>query len=515
MLTTGSAARLLSNSRWNIIAFSVTVLINFVTIPVVISHIGLGAFGTSGLIIAIYAPFMLIGTVLGQFIVREFSQNVLLGKYRRSAHLYSAALSLCAAGCFFVITALTVVGGSIINLIVKDADVGIDWRIGFLITGAGWAAQQGILLLQATIISMQKYNSLASISIATALVSAMSVIICVLMIPTFLGFLIGTSIGFLLSIIIWVFLVRRLLPWLFPVPLFFRQHLSYIFKLGKWQGGAQFVGAIGNQIDRYVLGVMAPIAVVGQYNVAMRLQEVVHMGLLKITEVLFPHFAITVNDSLERRALFFMQVSWIIGLVGLVALAPLIPLSEELITIWAGAESANGGGQILRTLSVAGILGSCVNVYFYFAIGTGQNARVSGLSMVHALLTVSLTIIFIGAFGPLAAGVGYLIANLLRLGITLRFIYLYFRGAISLCALLFCLVLPLIIGFIITWYWVYTAWFQPDGWATLLIDYILIACSIFLGVLLATFFSKDGRQLISNTIFSYRNNIKQGKVCAE
>ena len=62
--TSSAGARLVSNSRWNLIAFSISLVINFATIPIVISYIGLEAFGAAGLVIAIYAPFMLVGTVL-------------------------------------------------------------------------------------------------------------------------------------------------------------------------------------------------------------------------------------------------------------------------------------------------------------------------------------------------------------------------------------------------------------------------------------------------------------------
>ncbi len=515
-VTSVNSANLVSNSRWNFIAFIITVVINFLTIPVVISFIGLDAFGMSGLIIAIYAPFMMLGTVLGQIVVREFSQDNVIKDDRGRAHFFSSVLFFCASGCILVITVLTAAGGSIISLFVKHSgNLAINSQTGFLTLGIGWAAQQGVLIFQAAVVSTQRYSAIATTSIFSAVVSAISLIICVTMMPNSLGFLIGTSTGFLISIIIWFFLVRRLLPWLFPLPRFIFQQLGRVFRLGKWLGGAHFVSAIANQVDRYVLGVMAPITVVGQYNVAMRLQEVVHMGLLKITEVVFPHFATTTNDSIERRASFFMQVCWIIMLLGLAALGPLISLSNEVITIWVSAEAADCGGQILRTLAIAGVLGSCVNVYFYFTLGTGQSTLISSISIVHALFTVVLTIVFIGVFGPLAAGFGYLVANFLRLAVTLWCIGQYFFGVVSLRTLLLCTFPPLAAGFFIAFLWAYTALLQPNGWVALLTDYIIIACTILIGAVFASIFSKDGRLLINESVLSLWRNFKQVKTCVE
>lgn len=503
-------ARLVSNSRWNFFAFSLTVLVNFVTIPIVISFIGLDAFGISGLILAIYAPFMLLGTVLGQIMVREFSQSEASDNRVNGAHVFSAGLFLWLAGSILIILILSVVGDPIIRLIVKDAGgADVNWQLGFFVAGLGWAAQQGVLILQATVSSTQQYNAIALATAVSALASATILLICVSKLPTFIGFLVGTSLGFIVSVLVWMFLVVRLLPWLFPMSRFCNLHLSRIVELSRWLGGAHFVSALANQADRYVLGIMAPVSVVGQYSVAMRLQEAVHMGLLKITEVLLPHFAVTSNDSIERRATFFLQVSWIIGLIGVASLAPLIPLSQELITIWVDKESADGGGQILRTLAAAGILGSGVNVYYYFAIGTGRSIRISRLSIAHALFTVLFTIILIKLFGPLAAGAGYLLANLFRLAITLWFTSKHFKTAFTLWTLVLCILPPLIAGVVIAWLWTYATWLQPDGWITLLEAYLTIACSVFIGSVLATSLSKVGRNLIYKAILSLRSNFSR------
>ena len=78
--TSSAGARLVSNSRWNLLAFGISLVINFATIPMVIAHIGLEAFGAAGLVIAIYAPFMLVGTVLGQAMVGQLSPRMAAGE---------------------------------------------------------------------------------------------------------------------------------------------------------------------------------------------------------------------------------------------------------------------------------------------------------------------------------------------------------------------------------------------------------------------------------------------------
>jgi len=498
--TSSAGARLVSNSRWNLIAFSISLAINFATIPIVISYIGLEAFGAAGLVIAIYAPFMLVGTVLGQAMVGQLSPQIADGDYEHAAPVLSAGLFLCAAGNVAVVALLVLAGEASVHLLSKQSSTATNWSLAFFVAGIGWAAQQCVLVLQATVAATQRYAYLAWISVAAAVTSAASIVAGAMLLPDYLGFLLGTSVGFLLSLALWAVLVRRLMPRMFPLPRFGRREFHSIAEFAKWQGGAHFAGAVGNQVDRYVLGALAPLAVVGQYSVAMRLQEVVHMGLLKATEVLFPHFTVTTGDTIERRASFFIQASWILNVLGVAALAPLIPLSGELLTLWINKDTANGGAQMLRTLAAAGVLGCGVNVYYFFAIGTGQSSRIASLTIVHALLTVAFTIIAIKAFGPLAAGAGYLVANAIRLGVTLWFTGLYFSAAASMRKLIECTLPPLIAGLLLAVAWWQSDWLAPSGWLQLIAAYAVVASSVVCVSVAATAISANGRRLTADTL---------------
>lgn len=498
----GNGARLVSNSRWNLIAFGVALVINFATIPIVISCIGLDDFGAGGLVIAIYAPFMLIGTVIGQSMVRELSPRIASGKLEKAAPIFSAGLGMCAVGCAGVVAFLTLAGDFSVHMLSKQGGMGVNWSLAFVVVGAGWAAQQGVLVLQAAIAATQQYASLAYVSVIAALLSATCIVLGSVLLPSYLGFLVGTSVGFLGSLALWIWLVRRLLPGMFPLPHFGRSEIRAIVEFGKWQGGAHFAGAIGNQIDRYVLGLLAPLSVVGQYNVAMRLQEVVHMALLKTTEVLFPHFTVTAGEPVDRRAAFFMQATWVLNVIGVAALAPLIPLSDQLMTLWINKEAADGGAQMLRTLAAAGVLGCGVNVYYFFAIGTGQSVRIASLTVAHAVLTIALTIWAIKTLGAAGAGVGYLIANSIRLCVTLWFAGRHFYQASIMRSLVLFTVPPLAGGLLLAWCWWTSNWLGASNWWLLIAEYALVASSVAFLAVATTAFSKPGRQLIAQTFFA-------------
>jgi O-antigen/teichoic acid export membrane protein len=294
--------------------------------------------------------------------------------------------------------------------------------------------------------------------------------------------------------------MRLFLPRLFMLGVLRVDHLKGIFQFGRWQGVAHVSGSVGLQIDRYLLATLAPLAVVGQYNVAMRLQEAVHMGLLKISEVLFPHFSVTASEAIDRRATTYLHASWILNTIAAAALAPLIPLSSSLLTLWVGKEAAEQGAQMLVTLAVAGILGAGFNVFFYFAMGTGQNYRIAKLAILHSLVTVGLSVALLKGFGPSAVGAGFVIASFMRLLVALSMTERYFRVAIRPATYFLSALLPLLTGLVVAWAWITLGPLKASNWLALIGQYFMVSISVTFIAVIASLVSRDGRQIVRSSL---------------
>ena len=96
-----TSRRLVSNSKWNLAAFACGLAAQFITVPFVIRWIGLGEFGRAGLVLAVWAPLMLVGTVLGQATTREMSARLGAGKTQSAARVIDSAMLLCLGACVF------------------------------------------------------------------------------------------------------------------------------------------------------------------------------------------------------------------------------------------------------------------------------------------------------------------------------------------------------------------------------------------------------------------------------
>lgn len=500
--------KLISNSQWNLVAFAFSLFFNFVTIPFVIKRISLNAFGTAGLVLSILAPLTLVGTVLGQAMLRELSLHFSEADLRSGRRSFSAAMLLCGIGCLLV-AVIFLAFGRVVIATFFDTALTSDYYLSVIIAVFGWGLQQFVLIFQSAVAATQKYSLLAKISIVASLVNAALIMGTVTLIPTTIGYLAGMSGGFFVSVIVWVLLVRRNEPWLFPLCLVNKADCRSIIDFGKWQSVSFLVGGIGLQMDRYVLGILTAPVYVGRYNVANRLQEVVHMGVLKAGDVLFPYFSSTSHQPIAQRASFFISISWLLNTFAACALAPLIPLSWHIIALWINQEAATDGATMLCTLTVAGILGCGVNVYSYHAMGAGEVFRLTQLSFITAIVSVVFTAILIIYVGPIAAGGGILVGNAIRLIFVLLFSKKSFQPLISLRTLIVVTTPPLVAGLIMAYAWEASGILSLSSWLSLLIGYVVVSISVAIASVALTSLSAQGRGAVAAAVRATGTFLKQ------
>ena len=92
-------ARLVCNSNWNFAAFAIVVLANFLTLPYVVHRIGMAQFGLGGLILAMLAPFMFVGTVIGQACVREIAPMLAERRTEAARQTFDALITTFTSLC--------------------------------------------------------------------------------------------------------------------------------------------------------------------------------------------------------------------------------------------------------------------------------------------------------------------------------------------------------------------------------------------------------------------------------
>lgn len=490
-------------------AFACGLAANFITIPFVLRWTSLEIFGQAGLVLAVCAPLMLIGTVLGQALVREMSSRLGAGEDEIAGRTLDAALRLCllASVCGWV---LLVIGGPWITrfLTHREAD-SPTLALAFLIAATGWFAQQFSLVLQGTCAARQDFRSIAKVAAFSAVAGIAATLAMTWAQPTLEGYLSGVAVGFVLSLTCWQFTLRHAIRWRKVLRGDRGPELAALLHFGKWQGIAQLAGAFGNQIDRYALGALAPVAIVGQYNVANRLQEAAYIGVVKAGEVLFPRFGSLSASSTQERCRFFQAASWVMGTFSAALLAPLVPLAAAALTLWVGAQAANGGAPLLRTLVLGGIVGAGSNVFVYYAMGIGRNVPVAFISVLYSVLTVIFTVLLIKTLGPLAAGAGILVASVVRVAAALIVTRRHFFPQLHGSELIVSTVLPLVAGAAIALAAQGIGVGHVQGWIHLIVVYAALGTAVVATVVAMTALTGSGRHILSEVYVSLRSSVKR------
>lgn len=499
--TSQSWLSFVKNSNWNALSFIVAVFANFLALPYVVQNIGIADFGAGGIFIGALAPLMLVGTVIGQACVRELSLLFKAGDFGAASSLFWTGIWLCGVGSVLVVILFCAIAPWFIKAFM-NIELGSDSSIFELCTIAvvGWSAQQVLSVLQAGIVSTQAFRPLAFLNAVSAILAAVCLITITTSWQSVAGFLVGTATGFALSAALSFWYLYRYVPNLFPVRQIDRNSLCKIRAFGGWQSVSQLFGAVALQSDRFLLGAAASMSVVGQFNVATRLQEVVYMGILKITEVLFPHFSAQAGEPVQERVPLLLGSSWLTNSIAAAALAPMAPLATSAIGLWIGAEAVPYGGLILRTLVTAGLVGCGTNALFYFMLGQGIGAKLAKINIAHCMIVVAVSSALILTVGPIAAGVGFLVANVIRLAFLVMQMPRLTGRVMTVYEMAVATQVPILIGVLVAW----APW--PDHftnattWGKLFFQYSVVAFVTLISCVLFGSLVKESRLFVVNII---------------
>jgi O-antigen/teichoic acid export membrane protein len=400
-----SSSHLLRNSVWNASAFLVSVGLNLFILPFVLFRLGATVFGVAGLVMACIAPALAFSNSLALSTTRELASRLAPSERAEGRRFFATALSLAGAGGIAIVMILSLAGPPLARHVFNlDGDAADDLMFAFVLGAGGWLCQciSGVFLALFT--ARQDYARLASISVATAVVSTSSMLVLIPLWPqasTFLGCqALGLAAGLLVSFV----LSRQVVGEWVAAPALHRGPLSSLINLGAWQFAAQGGGLIASQADRYLLGAFLAPQFVGYYTIAQRLEEAIYIGILKISEILFPFFSSLQKESSDRMADLLFRSSWVLNVLAATVLGALIPVAGPLLHVWTGKEVAIETQGLLVVLAVAGMLGCASNVFAYYLLADGRSRSTAFIALITAVVTLATSAVALPHFGWQAAG---------------------------------------------------------------------------------------------------------------
>lgn len=400
-----SPTDLLGNSAWNAIAFAVAVALNLVVLPFVVFHLGVAAFGVAGLVTACVAPALTFSNALALSTTRELTLRLELSERDDARRLFatSAMLALAVGGPIVVIFALA--GAPLARLgFHLGGSSSSDLGLAFMLASAGWLCQCMSAVFLALFTARQDYRSVAVISIASTVIATSSMLFFIPRWPQASTLLGCQALGFAASFFLAFGRSQlTLYDWL-ARPAIDRRALNSLVRLGGWQLVAQGGALVAAQADRYLLGALLHPQFVGFYTIAQRLEEAVYIGVLKVGEILFPFFSSLQKEANDRKADLLFRASWILNVLATSALGGLPTVASPLLQLWTGADVSVEAQHVLVVLSIAGMLGSSMNVFAFYFLAQGQSSSNALIAVFTGLFTLATSAIALPCFGWPAAG---------------------------------------------------------------------------------------------------------------
>jgi O-antigen/teichoic acid export membrane protein len=483
-----------TNSLWNLAAFTFGVAANLLTIPFVLSHIGIHAFGTATLIQALVAPLAVVGISLGQATAQGLAARNANGRdLLATAGLIG--LVCTAIGVFVLAT-----GGKIIATTLFKIDAHSQQQLVpvFVLSAFGWAATVGTGILQSIYVSSQKYSRISQINAFGAICTAASIFVLVSMRPTIASYILALNIGFLSIFIAYLFFATKEHRHLLTFPAWHPRAAKIMSSFGGWQIAAQASGIAATQTDRYLLGAFVQSEAVAWYSIAQRLQEVAYIGVYKMGEVVFPVFGAEAMSSLERRADLFARVSWILNTLAACALGSVMALAHGILLVWTGKSVADNGSGVLSILSLAGLVGSGANALNFYLLGTGRPQVNFIVALLTAIVSCCVSALLLPHFGLSAAGYGALTAMCAQIVTVIIIVKSSFGSNLPMSRIFSVICMPLTIGIGLGFSFRFVGLPPPSGWLTLCLQFALVAATIGTICLLSAALTADGRRSLGD-----------------
>ncbi len=399
------------NTIWNLVGMGVPFLVGVFTIPYLVRHLGVEAFGILTLIWALIGYFSLFDFGLGRALTQQISSCLGSNKPHEIPQLAKSGL---------IFTACTgVVGGLLLAGMARP--LALNW---LEVSAALESATTASLLIAALGIPLTTITTgLRGISEAYEDFKALNLIRILLGIATFgLPALSVVLFGPSLPFIVVMLVLARLLAvagqwWLVGgrLPTGWLQskaELRYIKRLlsfGAWMTVSNIISPLMVTADRFVIAGAIGASVVAYYSVPSEMMMRLLVLPAALTGALFPRLAsFLLMDHEGAKALYGRCVKLVF-----VILAPLCAVvavgAYWGLTLWLGDDFASKSWLIVSIMSLGILLNSIAYVPFATIQAAGE-ARITALvNLLVLLLYVPLLFVALYWFGIVGAAIAWVI----------------------------------------------------------------------------------------------------------
>lgn len=206
---------------------------------------------------------------------------------------------------------------------------------------------------------------------------------------------------------------RHITAMSFP-PVFQRDLIKPMFKLGGWMSVSNIIGPVMVYFDRFLMGIWLSVTAVAYYVTPYEIISKAMVITTSVVHVLFPAFSMSITADPPRAALLYSRGNRILLLLFFPIILTIVVFAPWGMTLWLGSEFAEQSTGVLQWLAIGVMINAFGQVAFAAIQAAGRadiTAKLHLVEMPFYLLALYLFIKWFGITGAAIAWTGRMVVD--------------------------------------------------------------------------------------------------------
>lgn len=407
----------LRNTLWNLGGAGFPLLVGAVTIPYLISRIGVEAFGVLTLIWALIGYFSLFDFGLGRALTQQIATARAAGQEEQvpglaKAGLVFTALTGCAGGLLLAVLASPLAS----QWLKVSVELQHDTLVSFLVAALGIPLTTVTTGLRGVLEAYEDFRGVnllrMGLGVANFALPALSVI---LISNSLVWMVVGLVIARLLVLLAHLGLVHGRLAAGWLVTKIDRNYVRRLFSFGAWMTVSNIVSPLMVTADRFVISALLGAGVVAYYTVPFEalIRVLIIPGAL--TSAMFPRLAaVLTTDRGVARKLY--RDCWLVLLAVLLPICLVIFFGAKWgLAVWLGADFAQHAWVVVCIMAIGLLFNGLAHIPFAAVQAAGNAKATAILHMAELVLYLPMLIVLLNLYGIQGAAVAWSVRVVLDL----------------------------------------------------------------------------------------------------
>ncbi len=403
-----TTTRTINNAIFNVFGWLWPIGLNLLTLPYIVNRLGAESFGIFALILAILGYFAFLNLGLNAASIKYIAEYWTKGDSEKTNLVIGSTLVIYATlGGLGSLGIWLAAGWLVTNVLKVSPDLVEISKTAFRVGALGFLANMVSGTFRAVPTALQRFDITNKATIGFTTLSTLSTVAVLAMGGGLVQVVVIRFAISLLSILVFLFIAKRLVPSLVVRPRCTWPILKELLSFGGFSAVNRVAAQAIFQLDRLLVGSFLGPTAVTYYVIPANLSSQVHRLTTRLTSVLFPLSSeLSARGEGERLRKMYIKTTKYITILTTAIYLPVILLSSPLLRFWMGQNFADQSGSTLSVLALSFYVLSFNAVAYHILNGIGRPDINAVSAVIGGLINVGLCLLLIpkaGIFGAAAA----------------------------------------------------------------------------------------------------------------